>query len=355
VADTAYTLSDDDLRHVTESVGALWEELRGARIFITGGTGFFGQWLVETLAYASERLSLGASAVVLTRDPARALARAGRTRMPCGITYARGDVRRFEAPAGHFEWCIHGAIDASPVLNANAPEEMIGTIVDGSRRVLDFAAKQPLRGLLLLSSGAVYGRQPPELALVPEEYLGGPDVTDPAQAYAEGKRLAELMGAVHAQRGTVPVKIARCFAFVGPYLPLDAHFAIGNFIRSRLAGVPVELTGDGTPVRTYLYAADLAVWLWTILIRGTSGRAFNVGSEECTSIYELARLVSEAAPVPVDVVRSTPSVPGRLPERYAPSTRRARKELGLVQSVSLRDCIERTAQWYEMRPSTASS
>lgn len=345
--DPSYTLSPEDLAHVLARTGGdVWDALRGARVFITGGTGFFGRWLVETLAYANDALGLGAAMVVLTRDPARALARSGRAAPLRDVQYVAGDVRSFAPPPGAFDWCVHAATEASAKLNAEAPDAMVATTVDGTRRVLDFARTQPLRGLLLCSSGAVYGRQPPSLSHVPETYLGGPDVTDPGQAYAEGKRLAELLGAV-AARGGVPVKIARCFAFVGPGLPLDAHFAVGNFIRNRLAGAPIALTGDGTVLRSYLHAADLAVWLWTILVRGGVARPYNVGSETAVPLYDLARVVAEGAPRPLAVTRARVPVTGVAPERYIPSTERAKTELGLDEWIGLADAVERTVRWHQ--------
>jgi nucleoside-diphosphate-sugar epimerase len=357
VADDAYPLSDytlpaEDLEHILEGVDDLWEELRGCRVFITGGTGFFGQWLVESFAYANERRRLGASAVVLTRDPETALARVGRSAPPPAVTYVRGDVRRFELSSDGFEWCIHGATAASATLNAEAPDEMMSTIVDGTRHVLSLAERQvaagKLRGLLLLSSGAVYGRQPPELTHVSEDYGGGPDIADPTQAYAEGKRLAELLGVISWRNQRVPVKVGRCFAFVGPYLPLDAHFAIGNFIGDVLRRDTIQLSGDGSPFRSYMYAADLATWLWTILIRGASGRAYNVGSERDAALWDIAQLVrevlrGEGAQAPVRARDPDPSVPA---PRYVPSTRRARAELGLSERIPLEEGIRRTYRWY---------
>lgn len=332
-----------DLDHILTHTAGLWEELRGRRILITGGTGFFGGWLLESLARANDRLGLNASAVVLTRNPKAFAAKIPHLAGRADLSFLKGDVRDFPFPAGAFDFVIHaGTTSGTPV----APPEMFGTIVDGTRRVLEFAAKHETRKLLFVSSGAVYGRQPSDLTHIPENFAGAPDPLDPASAYGEGKRAAELLCSMAAGK-SLEIKIARCFAFVGPYLPLDAQFAIGNFIRDGLRGGPVQVRGDGTPHRSYLYAADLAVWLWTILFRGQSGRAYNVGSEEAFTIREVAAAVAQAFHPARNVTVDKESVPGAAVQRYIPGTRRAQAELGLQTRINLNDSIQRTISWHQ--------
>jgi len=251
--------------------------MRNKRIFITGGTGFFGCWLLESFSCMNRQLNLNAQATVLTRDPSAFAMKCPHLAADPALVFLAGDVRDFSFPEGEFHYVIHAATEASARQAAEKPLDMLTTIIDGTARVLHFAQTHGTRKLLLTSSGAVYGKQPASLTHVPEDYLGGPDPLDPASVYAEGKRISEQMCALQSMHSSIEIKIARCFAFVGPHLPLDTHFAIGNFIGDVLAGRPIRINGDGTPKRSYLYASDLAIWLWTMLFRAPHLTAVMLG------------------------------------------------------------------------------
>jgi len=353
-----------DLAHVLTHTQDVWDALRGKDIFVTGGTGFFGRWLLESFVFANDHLDLGARMTVLTRDPAAFAAKAPALAASPWIHFIRGDVRELDhaqivplLPPGHsgqFPFVIHAAMDS---VGQDDPVGVFDTIVGGTRAVLDFAIAAGTQRLLFTSSGAVYGAQPSDITHVPETYPGAPDHSRPSSAYGEGKRAAELLcAAYHARHPTLEPVIARCFAFVGPLLPIDAHFAIGNFIRDALRGGPITIGGDGTPYRSYLYAADLAVWLWTMLFRGKPSHPYNVGSREDVTILKLASTVAGCFPMPLHVTLARQPQPGVPPSRYVPAVGRAADELGLAVLIPLTEAISRTAAWHSFtNPEFASS
>jgi nucleoside-diphosphate-sugar epimerase len=334
-----------DLNHILDHTRSLWDELRGARLFVTGGTGFIGCWLLESLLWANSELRLGSQVTILTRDPNRFRARAPHLAGHPAVKMIRGDASSFEFPAGQFSYVIHAATETAPGYAAPVPRKTFLSNIEGTRHVLDFCERCGASKLLFTSSGAVYGPQPPWLSYVPEDYLGAPATTDPATAYGQSKRVSEFL-LLSSSPSALESKIARCFAFVGPGLPLDANYAIGNFIRDALEGQSIRLEGDGTSVRSYLYAADLTIWLWSILVRGRTGRPYNVGSDKELTIRELAKQVAYVIAPWLGVQVAGDALPGQPAQRYVPSVSRAREELGLQPWIPLAAGIRRTADFY---------
>jgi nucleoside-diphosphate-sugar epimerase len=335
-----------DLELILEHTAPLWEEMRGSRIFLTGGTGFFGCWLVESFCFVNNLLGLGAAATILTRNGEAFAQKCPHLASNPAVTLHAGDVRGFAFPEGEYQYVIHAATEASTKQAPENPLEMLSTIIAGTERTLEFAVTHRARKFLLTSSGAVYGKQPADLTHVPESYTGAPDPMDPSNVYGEGKRTAELLCAVYEKAGCLDCKIARCWAFCGPYLPLNRHFAIGNFIGDVLAGRSIQIKGDGTPRRSYLYAADLCVWLWTILFRAPALVPINVGSAHDVSILELAQTVATTLNPQTEIRVAREVVAEATPLRYVPCVDRAHEMLGLHQIIGLEECVRRTAKWY---------
>ncbi|WP_395669371.1 NAD-dependent epimerase/dehydratase family protein [Rhodoferax sp.] len=332
----------EDLERCHGLVGvASWRLLTNRRVFVTGGTGFVGKWLLATLLHANEALGLNCEVTVLSRHP-EAFVHAW-PQMADQVAWITGDVRDFDAGNASYDVILHAATD---VVAQSSPRELFSVCLEGTRRVLELARKSGARELLLVSSGAVYGPIPPSMTHVPETHLGGPDPLSADSAYAEGKRVSEWWATQSAHAG-LAVKIARIFAVVGPHLPLDKHFAIGNFLRSALQGEDIVLQGDGTAHRSYLYASDMAAWLWAVLLRGQSARAYNVGAEESVSLLELANRVSNLLTSGAAQVRALRMPqPGQIPQHYVPASQRIQTELELPVPMSLDEALRRTARWY---------
>jgi len=337
-----------ELEEIAETCLPLSPSLQGAQIMVTGCSGFFGTWLVAALLHLARHHGVELTVVAVARRPEALLGRLPESSPGARLVLVTADVTQWSASASALAavsptHLIHAATPASASLNAEAPIRMATIAAEGTRQVLSWAASRGVARSLLTSSGAIYGRQPAELPAMPESYAGAPDPLDSSQAYAEGKRLAENYAAAFSASGQLPVTVARCFAFAGPLLPLDAHFAFGNFVRDAVAGGPIVVQGDGTPLRSYLYATDLVVWLLHLLVRGRAGRAYNVGSSRAVSIRDLARQIAELGGCDYRVLREP--VEGVAPARYVPDTTLAQRELGLQERVLLRESITRTLSW----------
>ena len=327
------TLAEDDLR-----------ELEGARIFVTGGTGFVGTWLVEALLAADRELDLRLGLTLLTRDQTTYRRRRPHLAGDESVTLMEGDVRTFTAD-GHHDFVVHAAASTSTARTPAERTAIYSSIVHGMERVIEVASSWGRPRLLFTSSGAVYGTQPPDLMLIPENHLEGPDPLDTAMSYHGAKRAAELRSALATESGAVDVVVARLFAFVGPLLPIDQHFAVGNFVKDALAGGPIQIEGDGTPCRSYQYVGDLVRWMLRLLVSGEPGRAYNVGSSNAISIGDLAQVVADVAGGGLEVRIACEPDPDRRASRYVPDTSLAKEELDLVNVVGLAESIRRTLDW----------
>jgi dTDP-glucose 4,6-dehydratase len=340
-----HPIVQEDIEFVFKIVGNDLNRLQGKRVLITGGTGFIGTWLLETISWLNENCNHPCKVYVPTRNPEAFARKAPHLAENPEIVLLPGDIVDFKYPDDECNFIIHAAAPAEPRALIHDSLGVAETIVRGTRRVLELATQKNIEGFLLVSSGAIYGVQPPDLERIPEDYPGAPDVTNIRSAYGEAKRYAEMLCILYHQRHGLPIHIARPFTFVGPYQDLNAGFAITDFIRDGLQGGPLTIQGDGTTVRSYCYAADMTAMLWKILLQSPVGRVYNVGSDEPISILELANKVISFLDNPVEVtISSKPNIKSK-PARYVPDIDRGRSDLGINIYTDINKAIKRTLSW----------
>lgn len=334
----------DDLKQILEESAEPARQLVNESILMTGGTGFVGTWLTHAWSHAATQLKGSGRLVIVSRDPSAFVNTYGP--VPDRVSFIAGDVRSFDLKGhGKFDLVIHAATPARATINSGSPNEMLSIILDGQRHLLGQLESMNRPRVLFTSSGAIYGPQPSDVYRVDESQLTGPDPLNPLSAYHEGKRTAELMLAIATREGVVDAVIARLFAFVGPYLPLDEHFAVGNFLRDGLAGGPIVVKGDGTTIRSYQYPTDMVTWLWKIATDGAAGSAYNVGSDRGLTMREIAQACGAMTDVS-DVRVLGVADPSRPVDRYVPCINKAVSELGLTNQVDFKEGLRRTVKYH---------
>jgi dTDP-glucose 4,6-dehydratase len=336
-----------DLDRLLDRIGPELSELDGSSLFVTGATGFIGRWLLEMLRRAHGR-GIRVQTHILTRNPAGFSAKSPHLADHKDFVVHAGEIASFDISGLNPGFIFHAATDASAKLNQESPLRMFDTAVLGTRHLLTRAAEWQSKRMLFLSSGAIYGRQPPEVPAISESWGGAPDCLNPVNTYAESKRCAELLCAIASRDSDLDVSIARIFAVLGPGLELESHFAAGNFLSDAIAGRDVTVNGNGLAVRSYLYPTDLLAMLVKLLVRGASGKAYNVGSEEAVTIRELAERISRIIGNGTTQVLGAADA-GWNPGRYVPDVRAIRDDFGLEPMVDLDRAIRNTALSYGWR------
>jgi len=331
----------EDLQYIEDGLESGLHSIKGNIFFISGSTGFIGKCLVETLVWINRSKKLNIKIYSISRDPEAFFIKFPHFRGYDEFILLKGDIRDKTIPFNEVsvDSIIHAATD---VMSDSSPKEIFESCVYGTQNILKFAKTHSCKRILLLSSGAIYGKLPDGSNAFIETYKGGIDLSSPKSAYALGKQASEWILQQHVNEMTIT--IARCFAFVGPYLPLSSHFAIGNFIRDVIVGKDIEINGDGTPLRSYLYTADLCLWLLKILCEGQSGEVFNVGGDEVISIANLASVIKELEPTEtaIHIHQKSKSSPR---DKYLPNLDKIYTRFGLRQSFNLRQAIQKTIKW----------
>jgi UDP-glucuronate decarboxylase len=355
-------LLDEDLHAVCADLTAEFGAMSGGRLLVTGGGGFLGYYLVQSVLHWNETRAAGAKIDLTVYD-----------------NYARGVPEWLEAlrdrphlqlrrhdlieplpkDIGHFDYIVHAAGIASPIYYRAQPLKCIDANINGLRNLLDFAvaerdAGRPLRGFLFYSSSEIYGDPDASAIPTPETYRGNVSCTGPRACYDESKRFGETLCVVYAKQEGIPVRIARPFNNYGPGLKITDGRVIPDFAKDIFSARDIVILSDGKPKRTFCYATDAITGYFKVLVRGGDGEPYNIGIDSPEiSIAELADLAVTAADdlcgYRGKVVLGRSSEADYLidnPDRRCPAIDKARSLLGFDPKVSIEDGIYRSLIWY---------
>jgi dTDP-glucose 4,6-dehydratase len=334
---------EDDLARVVTAMDL--SQLDNSCVLITGASGFMGIWLTELLAHLSRTRKMKLKLVLLASDFSFAKREAPHLyELNEGIEIICDDVRSIHELPADVEWIIHAA--ASPDLRVHNSQPIYAsrTIAQGTLAVLECATRLPrLKKFVNVSSGYVYGYHSIK-DLIGEKDFEGFDPSVFSTAYVEAKRYAESLCTIFRNQFRLPILNVRPFSFVGPYQSVDAPWAINNFISNVVNNQSIRIQGDGTAVRSYMYGADMAWWLLSMLIHGEPGCNYNLGSPDGITLGRLAEKVRKIAASDVSINLARAQVHSKK-SIFVPSVDQVQSELALSIRFNLDEALTRTIHW----------
>jgi dTDP-glucose 4,6-dehydratase len=338
------TVLDQDAEFILSKLDHFLPLLSGRRIFLTGATGFFGKHILHAIQSINSVIDEPIKLVALARNPNAFI-----TRFPLfddkNIEFLQGDILEPVSIVNDFDYIINTAVASTQELACNDPKEIYQVAYMGTKNIIDFAQTNPQAKILYTSSGTVYEPTLFSNAAIDETAsLASIEVPDSKNDFCV---LAKLNAEAMHHQSNLNYVIARCFSFVGPYLPLDANFAIGNFINDVLRGSDIVIKSDGSAMRSYLYTADLVTWLLTLLVKANSGEVYNLGAAKAYTIKEVAETVLKISGSKSRLIIQ--GVPDGSPRsRYYPCVDKAKRDLGLEAWYDLEMAVRRTMEWNKL-------
>ncbi len=352
---------ETDIAYISEALKAEFAQMSGKNILITGGAGFLGYYLVQSILHWNKQRDNQTIHLTVYDNYIRGVP-GWLTQLADhkGLTLVKHDMRKpLSEDMGDFQYIVHAAGIASPIYYRKHPIETMDANINGLRSLLDYSRRQrekgkSVLGFLFYSSSEIYGDPSPENIPTPETYRGYVSCTGPRACYDESKRYGETLSVNFARQYDLPVKIARPFNNYGPGLKITDRRVIPDFARDVLAGKDIIMLSNGSPTRTFCYVADAIVGYYKVLVKGRNGEAYNIGVEEPEiSIAGLAEKIVKTA-------RELFGYKGKVvfkesadkeylvdnPNRRCPQIAKARSELGYNPSITLDEGLNRSLVWY---------
>ena len=339
---------DDDAIAAAESAGAVLDALDGSTIVLTGGGGFLGAAMLDTIVRLNRvRFKRPARVIVLDNFVTGRPERLDRLSGDPNVCLMTADITKDFDVGEPFHYAIHAASIASPIVYRAHPLRTADVNVGGLRRMLDHARAQPdLRGFLFFSTSEIYGDPDPAHIPTAEDYRGYVSCTGPRACYDESKRFGETLAVIYHREFGLPVRSVRPFNVYGPGQRLDDGRIIPDLVGAAARAESIVLHSDGRATRSFCYVSDGVAGFLLALLKGRPGEAYNIGNDHEVTIGEVADLVAQLAGTQIRFEPSRdPHYLTDNPQRRCPDLTKARTELGYRPRVGLADGVARTLRW----------
>ncbi len=338
----------EDAAQAAAGMGEAADALEGCTVLVSGGAGFLGAAMVDALLHLNRtRFRRPARAVIVDNFVTGVPARVQRLALDPHVTVLNADISRDVSIDVPFQYAIHAAGIASPIVYRAKPLQTADVNVWGLRRMLELARNQAdLRGFLFFSTSEIYGDPDPAHIPTREDYRGYVSCTGPRACYDESKRFGETLAVVYHQEFGFPIRSVRPFNVYGAGQRIDDGRIIPDLMRAAARREELVLHSDGRATRSFCYISDATAGFYLAMLKGVPGEAYNVGNDHEVSIRQVADLVASMSGTPVTFkVSSDPHYLTDNPQRRCPELSKSREHLGYAPRTSLEEGLRRTLQW----------
>ncbi|MEO8760075.1 MAG: NAD-dependent epimerase/dehydratase family protein [Bacteroidia bacterium] len=341
----AIQLTNEDCERSCKNSKEL-SSLQDAVILVTGGTGFIGKWITETVVYLNKKQKLNITLYLLARNVDAFKKDVPHLAKNTFVHFIPQDIRNLKNLPKEITHVIHAAGTPDSREHASKPLSTIETFYKGTNAILEECLRlSNLRKLIHISSNYVYGNTLNRTNGISEAEIGGSNCNSINATYGEAKRISETLCAIYRNQQRLPITIVRPFAFVGPYQALDKPWAINNFIRDGILGESIRILGNENTVRSYLYGSDMAYWLLKILSSEKSNPVYNLGSSSPVSLKDLAKKIASIIDTKTKIVVKSSKEIYSETSFSIPDNSLLEKDFNLHETLNLKEALKRTILW----------
>jgi dTDP-glucose 4,6-dehydratase len=329
----------EDLEFISRNGKSTFNKLKGQNILIIGATSFVGMWVTEAILYADLKYNLEISITLISRNKAKTIERFGSfisSGKISSIYKSLHEIQKSELIG------INQVVNLATLTDSTSGDLQLIDNIQMFQKFWSLLDSSSVKNILFTSSGAVYGKNPEKLIHLKEEDAANININYKNLGYGLGKISSEFLGFQWADRDNLNFKVARLFSFSGAFLPLKSNYVIGNFINNVINKEPLLIKNPGKVYRSFLYGAEMALWLWKILVEGNN-TVYNVGSDKEVSTIDLANLISEVFYGNKNVIVLKDNIPQN--ESYIPDISKIRNDLLVDIKYDINNSITNMINW----------